>query len=109
MTNNPSWLKYEPIRYRGFYVKYSPPTNSNESRVYIRDTWFKTYLFIPYGSSLPNSHDILEKARLFLNSIGIETVGMVGANGYDTLLSTNFTTPLKKPIAPKVRKCHSSN
>ena len=106
MTNNPSWLKYELIRYRGFYIKYSPPTNQRESKIYIRDLWFKTYLFISYGSSPPDTHDILKKARVFLNFIDIEIVGMVGSDGYDTLLSTNFTIPLDKP---KEKKCRSSN
>ena len=101
MTSKPSWLKYEPIRYRGFYVKYSPPSNSRASQVYIRDTWFKKCLYIPYNGSLPDSHDILAKARVFLSDIGIEIHGMVGSDGYDTLLSTNFDTLLRKPKAPK--------
>lgn len=102
--NNPPWLKYDLVRYRGFYIKYSPATNSAESRIYIRDMWFRTAVFISYGSSPPDSYDLLEKAEAFLRSIGIEIQGMVGSDGYDTLLSTNFETRLRKS-----KKCPSSN
>lgn len=107
MTNKtPSWLKYELIRYRGFRVKYSAQTNSRASQVHIRDTWFNRAVFIPYGSSSPDSHNILEKARVFLASIGIEITGMVGSNNVYTILSTNFDILLNKP---KEKKCPSSN
>ena len=96
MTNNISWLKWEPIRYRGFLVKYIGPTIYNNTKISIKDTWHNVRLTISYDS-LPEGHNILDKATLFLKTIGIEVVGIVGDDVSDTLLTTNFSTPLKKP------------
>ena len=79
---------------RMFEVKYLGPTNHRGSRVKITDTRFKKSVIL---SKSYNYDDILDQAKDFLKSKGIELVSRSWneSTGTDYLLTNDFQTQIK--------------
>ena len=79
---------------RMFEVKYLGPTNHRGSRVKITDTRFKKSVTL---SKSYNYDDILDQAKDFLKSKGIELVSRSWneSTGTDYLLTNDFQTQIK--------------
>ena len=78
--------------YRMFEVKYVGATNSNNSRVNIKDLRFNKSKTINYNYELSNIHDM---AQQYLESKGIELVGKAESkNGY-LMWTSDFNITIK--------------
>jgi hypothetical protein len=83
------------FHFRGFQVKYYPPTDYKGSRIKIYDTRHKKTVWVSYDYLYS---DIKSQAIDYLWKKGIESDGFTydEKTGVYTILTTNFSTDLKQ-------------
>ena len=74
--------------YRSFEINYIPITNTQGTRVSIKDLRFNKRKIIPYNYEFNNIYQI---AEAYLAGIGIECIGVSETPQGYILFTTNFT------------------